>query len=29
VRRGDVAAWMLDALDRREPFAERTVLGGR
>jgi uncharacterized protein YbjT (DUF2867 family) len=28
VRRGDVAAWMLGALDRREPFAERTVMLG-
>jgi uncharacterized protein YbjT (DUF2867 family) len=28
VRRSDVAAWMLDALERREPFAERTVLLG-
>ena len=26
VRRSDVAAWMLQALERREPFAERTVL---
>jgi uncharacterized protein YbjT (DUF2867 family) len=28
VRRGDVAAWMLDALERREPFTERAVLLG-
>lgn len=28
VRRSDVAAWMVDALERREPFAERTVLLG-
>jgi uncharacterized protein YbjT (DUF2867 family) len=28
VRRGDVAAWMLEALERRERFAERTVLLG-
>ena len=28
VRRSDVAAWMLDALERRDRFAERTVLLG-
>ena len=28
VRRGDIAAWMLDALEQREPFTERTVLLG-
>jgi uncharacterized protein YbjT (DUF2867 family) len=28
VRRSDVAAWMLDALERRGPFSERTVLLG-
>jgi len=28
VRRGDVAAWMLDALERPGTFAERTVLLG-
>jgi uncharacterized protein YbjT (DUF2867 family) len=28
VRRSDVAAWMVDALERREPFAERTVMLG-
>jgi uncharacterized protein YbjT (DUF2867 family) len=28
VRRSDVAAWMLDALERREPFDEHTMLLG-
>jgi uncharacterized protein YbjT (DUF2867 family) len=28
IRRSDVAAWMLEALERREPFAERAVLLG-
>ena len=28
VRRSDVATWMLDALERGEPFSERTVLLG-
>jgi uncharacterized protein YbjT (DUF2867 family) len=28
VRRSDVASWMLDALERREPFTERAVLLG-
>ena len=28
VRRSDVAAWMLDALERRGPFSARTVLLG-
>jgi hypothetical protein len=28
VRRSDVAARMLQALERREPFSERTVLLG-
>jgi hypothetical protein len=28
IRRGDVAAWILDALERRHPFAERAVLLG-
>jgi uncharacterized protein YbjT (DUF2867 family) len=28
VRRSDVAAWVLDALERREPSAERAVLLG-
>jgi uncharacterized protein YbjT (DUF2867 family) len=28
VRRSDVATWMLKALERRTPFAERTVLLG-
>jgi uncharacterized protein YbjT (DUF2867 family) len=28
VRRSDVAAWLLEALERREPFAERTVMLG-
>jgi uncharacterized protein YbjT (DUF2867 family) len=28
VRRSDVAVWMLEALERGEPFAERTVILG-
>jgi uncharacterized protein YbjT (DUF2867 family) len=28
VRRSDVAAWMLEVLERREPLAERTVMLG-
>jgi hypothetical protein len=28
VRRGDVAAWMLDAVGRSEPFGARRVMLG-